>query len=654
MFSINHILTDEVVKALGLTLIHVIWQGFLIAFLMAVILKFVKNYSSQLRYYIACLSLLLIVGFSVIDFIEYYDNPIQLIEYGQVNASENLMQIITVDNTINEIETGNTIRTYFFVFISKIDIYFPLIVNIWLIGILVFLLRFIIGLTYSQRIKHYNIQYISDYWERNFYKIEKKLNIRKKIKYLESQIIKVPVVLGYLKPVIIVPAGMLMGIPENQIEAIIAHELAHIKRNDYLVNILQTIIEMIFFFHPAVWYISSTIRTERENCCDDIALTVCDESLIYAKALVSVQELYPDKVYSAVAFSGQKKQLLNRIKRMIMKPKMKSNLTDKIIASLIVIIGIVIITISTSLKAESPEPIAMVTNDAPMTIEIIQPEIPGEIPIPDEVEIVKMIIRDTTKINKKCENINIENNTITKSFTDKDGKKKEMKISLKNGKVVDLYVDGNKISESEYKKYQPEVDETIADLKEAKEDIKDAMKEIEEIDFDKIRKDVEEAMKDVHIDMAEIQKEIAHSLEEIKNIDTDQIIKDIELNIDRIKDIDLEKEMIELNKSIQEIQNIDMEEFKLQMEEARIQMENINLDEIRAEIEKNKELMLKDIDMDAIQKEMLKAQEEIAKIDMGKIRTDMEESFKKVDKEKIIGDMEKELEKLESLELEEN
>jgi len=522
-----------------------------------------------------------------------------------------------------------------------------------LIGILVFLLRFIIGLTYSQRIKHNNIQYISDYWKRNFYKIEKKLTIRKKIKYLESQIIKVPVVLGYLKPVIIVPAGMLMGIPENQVEAIIAHELAHIKRNDYLVNILQTIIEMIFFFHPAVWYISSTIRTERENCCDDIALTVCDESLIYAKALVSVQELYPDKVYSAVAFSGQKKQLLNRIKRMIMKPKMKSNLTDKIIASFIIIIGIVIITISTSLKAESPEPMAMVTNDIPVPTEIIQPEIPGEIPIPDEVEVVKMIIRDTTKINKKCETIDIENNTIIKSFTDNDGKKKEMKISLKNGKVVDLYIDGNKISESEYKKYQPEVDETIADLKEAKEDIKEAMKDIEEIDFEKIRKDVEESMVDIHIDMVEIQKEIAYSLQEIKNIDTEKIIKEIEMSIDKIKDIDIDKEMEELNKSMREIQKIDMELFRVQLEEASRQIENIDFEKIRSEIEKNKELISKDIDMESIQKEMLKAQEDIAKIDMGKIRTDMEESFKKVDKEKIIGDMEKELEKLEGLELEE-
>jgi len=451
---------------------------------------------------------------------------------------------------------------------------------------------------------------------------------------------------------------MLTGIPENQIEAIIAHELAHIKRHDYLVNILQSIIEIIFFFHPAVWYISSLVRNERENCCDDIALPLCDGSLTYAKALISVQEIVPGKVYSAVAFSGQKKQLLNRIKRMIMKPEMKSNLNDKIIASLIVIIGIVTLTVSANFKAESSEPNAMVNYDSnyfpfinPVTntAKIINPKI---------VQKTKSFLNDTSKVVKKKKHvdhdveIDIEDNTVIKKFKDKDGKKKEMKFTLKKGEVVELYIDGKKIPESEYATYQPEIDKTIEALKDAKEDIREAIKEIEEIDFDKIQKDVQEAMEDVHIDLARINEDIARSIEEAKQIDIEEIMKEVEFNIQKIQSIDFDEQLKEIQESIEEIKHINMEEIELQMKEAQKQIENIDFDKIRVEIEKNREQLAKEIDMVAIQNEMAKAQQEIAKIDMEKLKLEMEENFKQVDREKMVKNMEKELEKLEGLELE--
>ncbi|HAN19754.1 MAG: hypothetical protein A2X13_12285 [Bacteroidetes bacterium GWC2_33_15] len=651
MYSNNQYLPDEIISAFGWTFVNVLWQGFLIAFLMGLVLKLFINFSSQTRYYIALASLLLIVGLAVINFSNNYDPPGQKTTHKTNLETGKYEQVIKPGYIPGPPVTQNQGKTYLFALLNNIDKYFPLLLNIWLAGILFYIVRFITGLIYSQKLRYSNIIQVPEKWERKFYSLSKKLSINKRIKYLESKILKVPVVLGYLKPVIIVPAGMLTGIPENQVEAIIAHELAHIKRNDYLVNILQTILEMIFFFHPAVWYISSTIRTERENCCDDIALTACDESLIYAKALVSVQEFYTGKVYSAVAFSGQKKQLLNRIKRMIMKPEMKSNLSDKIIATLIVILGIVVLTVSTNLNAESSEPKAMVTDDINVS-QIVNPELIK----PVVNNNIKKIVRDTSKtvIKNKIvvheSDINIENNTVVKKFTDKDGKKKEMKFTLKNGKVIELFVDGKEIPESEYSDYQPEIDETIADLKEAKEDIKKAIKEVEEIDVEKIKKEVEESMAKVHIDMEKINEEIARSMEEAKNIDVEEIMKEVEMNI---KDIDFDKQMIEIQESLKEIQNIDMEEVKLQIEEARKQLEHVDFEEIRLEIEKNKEQMIKEIDMESIQKEILKAQEEIAKIDMEKIRIEMDESLNNIDKAKIINDMEKDLEKLEGLELEE-
>src|SRR4030095_11498069 len=94
---------------------------------------------------------------------------------------------------------------------------------------------------------------------------------------LQSSLTKVPVVIGHLKPVILFPIGILNSLPQNEVEAILLHELAHIARNDFLINLLQQFTEIIFFFNPAVIWVSSCIKSERENCCDDIAISVTQD-----------------------------------------------------------------------------------------------------------------------------------------------------------------------------------------------------------------------------------------------------------------------------------------------------------------------------------------------------------------------------------------
>ncbi len=105
-----------------------------------------------------------------------------------------------------------------------------------------------------------------------------------------SRAIKSHVTTGFLKPVILVPASMISGLSPEQIYAILAHELAHIRRNDYIINVIQTLIETIFFFHPAIWYISVQIRKERENACDDIAVELTGDKVNYAKTLAFTQD----------------------------------------------------------------------------------------------------------------------------------------------------------------------------------------------------------------------------------------------------------------------------------------------------------------------------------------------------------------------------
>ncbi len=181
--------------------------------------------------------------------------------------------------------------------------------------------------------KSYKTRLPESAWSAKMNEIAHKIQLDKSIKLLESGIAKVPMVIGHFKPVVLLPLGMLASMTPNQLEAVLAHELAHIKRNDYLVNLLQSVLETLFFYHPAIWWISACIREERENACDDIAVEVCGNSLVFAKALANLEQMSMGTVRAnlAMAFFGKKGSLLNRIARLAGKQKRRINLPEGLI-----------------------------------------------------------------------------------------------------------------------------------------------------------------------------------------------------------------------------------------------------------------------------------------------------------------------------------
>ena len=152
-------------------------------------------------------------------------------------------------------------------------------------------------------------------------RLSRRLHIARAVTLLESTLVDVPTVIGLLKPVVLLPASALGGLAPQQLEAILAHELAHIRRHDYLVNLLQTLVETVLFYHPAVWWLSRRIRIERENCCDDLAVSLCGDPVAYAHALADLEALRsgpaPDHHIAMAATGGS---LLQRVRRLLGAP----------------------------------------------------------------------------------------------------------------------------------------------------------------------------------------------------------------------------------------------------------------------------------------------------------------------------------------------
>jgi hypothetical protein len=179
----------------------------------------------------------------------------------------------------------------------------------------------------------------------------------------------VPTVIGWLRPVILLPASTLTGLSAAQIEALLAHELAHIRRYDYLINLLQTAVETLLFYHPAVWWISRQIREEREHCCDDLAVAACGNVLIYARALAELERLRVAAPRFAVAATGG--PLVRRIQRLIGRPALASNRFESSFAGAIALAMILFIFTSAHTPVLSGNAAAEASDSALTSLETL-------------------------------------------------------------------------------------------------------------------------------------------------------------------------------------------------------------------------------------------------------------------------------------------
>jgi len=264
------------IVALGKTTVHSLWIGLLILALLRFILLYVPDKYSSLRYGISVSALLLLFTSVIATFMLLYKPSVAS---HQVYLPPDL--ISSFSRELSSQDPGNTGIGIHRIFIIFGQVYFA--------GAIAMLLRSVLSLLHVRQLRNSGTP-IAPEWRNRLILISKSLGIRRSVDILESVRVKVPLLAGVMRPVIIVPAGMVTNLPFSQVETILLHELSHLKRKDYLVNIVQLFIECLLFYHPVVWIISGVVRDEREHCCDDEVLQMTNNPVNYAKALIHIAE----------------------------------------------------------------------------------------------------------------------------------------------------------------------------------------------------------------------------------------------------------------------------------------------------------------------------------------------------------------------------
>jgi protocatechuate 3,4-dioxygenase beta subunit len=202
----------------------------------------------------------------------------------------------------------------------------PWLASAWLCGVAVFSVRLAGGWRLTARLRSVGVRPAPPEWQRALDALVRRMRVSAPVRLLVSSRVAVPVVAGWLRPVILMPAAALTGLPLDQVQALLAHELAHVFRHDYLVNVLQNVAEALLFYHPAVWWVSGQIRAERELCCDDLAVGACGDALTYACALADLDSGLRARLTALLAADGG--SLLQRIRRLAGERQPLHNLPD--------------------------------------------------------------------------------------------------------------------------------------------------------------------------------------------------------------------------------------------------------------------------------------------------------------------------------------
>jgi beta-lactamase regulating signal transducer with metallopeptidase domain len=356
-----------IVRAIGWALLQSLWQGALIGAVTALALMALRRGAPTRRYVVACAGLFAIAAVSMMTAVAHAralrtTSSHQHFAAPSAFATNDTRGRAVVPDTMSRGDRSPRPATGSWWSHERLEAWSVIAVPLWLVGVLALSSRLVASWFIVERIKRAAQRPLSEAWRTRAHTLAHRLRVTRPVQIVESAVVNVPMVIGWLRPVILLPGAALTGLSPGQLEAVIAHELAHIRRHDYLVNVLQTTVETLLFYHPASWWIAHRIRVEREHCCDDVAVELCGDRVMYARALADLDELRTADVAFGLAATGG--PLMRRIQRLL-----GLSSTDRDHAPTWMVMGVLLTALSFGLMGEqvasAPRPGAVL------------PELPG-------------------------------------------------------------------------------------------------------------------------------------------------------------------------------------------------------------------------------------------------------------------------------------
>jgi D-alanyl-D-alanine endopeptidase (penicillin-binding protein 7) len=285
------------VAALGWTLVHFVWQGALLGCVTAVLLTVLRNARPETRYAVACLGLLLCLAWPAAELV-------LLLGSGDGPAAARLLPV--ADAVRGQVTDAAGLLPW-------LQQHLDWIVALWAACAGALGLRMAVGLLWIGRAAR--AQSCDPAWQARLSALAERCGLGREVRLRVVDSLASPVTAGWWRPVVLVPASLVAGMPPQLLEALLAHELGHVSRHDYLMNLLQNVIETLLFYHPAVWWISRRIRAEREQIADDFAARHLGEPRRLAQALSELEKLQFSSHHLAQAANGG--DLMARIRRLL-------------------------------------------------------------------------------------------------------------------------------------------------------------------------------------------------------------------------------------------------------------------------------------------------------------------------------------------------
>ena len=346
-------LDTPLIESIGWALVHFIWQGTLIGAVTALALLLIAP--ARLRCAVSCIALTCMLVAPISSVV------VDVVAPAPVSSASTLTQVLVPPHALDDSSRQSL----------DVNRVLPLAVLGWMAGVLVLSIRLVMATIGATRLAHATRD-VGESVASRARLLAQRLGVATSVRVVESAGVESPTVIGWLRPIILLPASALTAIPVSHLDAVLVHELAHVRRHDFLVNVLQAIVETVLFYHPAVWWCSRQIRIEREHCCDDLVVDLCGDRVAYAKALAALEEQRGLRPVLSLNASGGR--LVDRIRR-ILNPRPIEDARSPAWSTVVVLSALVtIIAVTPVLRFGDP-----VSAQEPP---ILEPVEPPQVPLP--------------------------------------------------------------------------------------------------------------------------------------------------------------------------------------------------------------------------------------------------------------------------------